>query len=209
MKQLCIYYDKKNEASDMYLKWLEKSCKENDIDVKVVDNFGSMMFYGASETPILPMMPLEDDRVLAYLAEHPKLDVDNISGKSIYVDATAWGIYSYIRANYTREKRIAVIGRGKVGKALIDCLIDFGYTVYEFNSKSNVAIMKDICSSYSDVVVGLSSVPMFDNEFCDELTLKGVELVDSGCNFDTKNKLRCGKWTRDTIISRINNLLDA
>jgi hypothetical protein len=57
------------------------------------------------------------------------------------------------------------------------------------------------------VLIGLSSTDhiITANE-CDSLrNIHEVLLIDAGDNFDTKDKLRCGKWTREEIINRINN----
>ena len=200
---LVIYYDSPNEASDTYLKWLTKDCKEKNIKYIIVDNFEEYYdkYYNC---PTLPMMPIKDRRIIGYLRQNNELDIDNVSGlSSDYTDATAQGIFNYIKE--TRVERgtiVAVIGRGKVGKSLIDMLIDYGYTVFEFNSKSFTKKMFNVCYNYAHIVVGLSSENVFDDIHSEMLSNK-LLLIDASNTFDTKNKLRCGKWTRDVILSRV------
>ena len=85
-------------------------------------------------------------------------------------------------------------------------LIGYGYTVFEFNSKSHFVDMKVINKKYAWFVVGLASEQVFNTAECQELLINSCHLIDSGNNFDTNDKLRCGKWTRKVIIDRINNL---
>ena len=66
--------------------------------------------------------------------------------------------------------------------------------------------MKEISKEYAWFVVGLASEQVFNTAECQELLIDCCTLIDSGNNFDTKDKLRCGKWTRNVIIDRINNL---
>ena len=200
---LVIYYDNPNEASDMYLKWLTKDCKEKDIEYEIIDNFEEYIneYYSCYT---LPMMPVKDNRIIRYLRQNSELDIDNVSGISYYTDATATGIFRYIKGIAAdRGNIVAVIGRGKVGKALIDMLIDYGYTVFEFNSKSFTKKMFDACYNYANIVVGLSSENVFDNIHSEILLANGKTLIDASNTFDTKNKMRCGKWTRDVILSRV------
>ena len=118
--------------------------------------------------------------------------------------ATATGIYNWIVENCpSRSNIIAVIGRGLVGKQLIDKLIDYGYTVCEFNSKSTFGDMEYLCVDYANIVVGLATKQVFDEDSCKWMTDTNTILIDSGNNFATKNKLRCGKWTRQVIIDRV------
>lgn len=199
---LVIYYDNPNEASDMYLKWLIKDCKEKDIEYEIVNNFEEYINeYSSCYT--LPMMPVKDNRIIRHLQLISELDIDNVSGGNFYSDATAQGIFNYIKEKYPdRSTRVSVIGRGKVGKALIDMLIDYGYTVFEFNSKSSTQKMFDICYKYVNIVVGVSSENVFD-DIHSEILSNEIELIDASNTFDTKNKSRCGKWTREVILSRV------
>ena len=121
--------------------------------------------------------------------------------------ATAQGIYDYIIDNYpNREKCILVIGRGLVGKQLIDKLIDYGYTVIETNSKTKFIDLNTF-ALYADIIVGVSSEDnIFDKEWCERLNALHTVLIDASNNFDTKDKLRCGKWTRKIIVDRVKKL---
>lgn len=200
---LVIYYDNPNEASDMYLKWLTKDCKEKNIEYEIVDNFEE--YYNSyKKFSTLPMMPVKDNKIINYLRFNSHYDIDNTSGDNFYSDATAQGIFNHIKGIHPdRGGTIAVIGRGKVGKALIDMLIEYGYTVFEFNSRSFTKKMFDVCYGYANIVVGLSSENVFDNIHSEILLANGKKLIDASNTFDTKNKLRCGKWTRDVILSRV------
>jgi 5,10-methylene-tetrahydrofolate dehydrogenase/methenyl tetrahydrofolate cyclohydrolase len=194
---LGIYYDNPNEASDMYLKWLKKDCEANEINVEVIDNFQDWI---SSESDAeLFLEPIKDDRIKCMRDNNPA-NVDSPS-------ATAQGIYNYITKNYpSREENILVIGRGLVGKQLIDKLIDYGYTVLECNSQTPIGDLRQY-TMFMHIVVGLANQDnILDADWCDRLYYGATVLIDSGNNFDTKNKLRCGKWTRDVIIQRIKEL---
>lgn len=195
---LDIYYDNPNEASDMYLKWLAKDCEANEIDVRVYNNihdYCDVDKMGDGELFLEPTIV----KGLEMYKGNPT-NVDNPS-------ATAQGIYNYITENYpNREKCILVIGRGLVGKQLIDKLIDYGYTVIETNSKTEL-IDLNVFALYADIIVGVSSEDnIFDKEWCERLIALHTVLIDASNNFDTKDKLRCGKWTRNVIIERIKAL---
>lgn len=200
---LVIYYDNPNEWSDKYLKWLVKDCEDKGIEYVVVNNFDdySNEYLGY---PTLPMMPVKDEAILNYLRMYSHYDIDNASGDGFYTDATAQGIYNYITANYTdRATAISVIGRGKVGKALTDMLIEYGYTIHSFNSKSDKGDMYNICKHFSDIVVGLSTENVFNDLNSANLIAHNTLLIDASNTFDAKDKLRCGKWTREVILSRV------
>lgn len=200
---LVIYYDNPNEASDMYLKWLTKDCEEKDVEYKIVDNFEEYI-NNYKNNATLPMMPVKDKKILGYLRLNSHYDIDNVSGDNFYTDATAQGIYNYVENTYSnRSTVVAVIGRGKVGKPLINMLIDYGYTVFEFNSKSEYDTMIETIKSFVSVAIGLSTENVFNYEECKGLECFSVDLIDASNTFDTKNKLRCGKWTREVILSRV------
>ena len=195
---LDIYYDNPNEASDMYLKWLTKDCEANEIDVRVYNNihdYCDVDKMGDGELFLEPTIV----KGLEMYKGNPT-NVDNPS-------ATAQGIYNYITENYpNREKCILVIGRGLVGKQLIDKLIDYGYTVIETNSKTELIDLNTF-ALYADIIVGVSSEDnIFDKEWCERLNTLHTVLIDASNNFDTKDKLRCGKWTRNIIIDRVKKL---
>lgn len=191
-KVLHIYYDNPNKASDTYLKYLKEDCAKNNIDTKIFDNVQDWLSDVSNYELFLE--PTKAD-IPKYWKE-TQFNVD-------YPSATAKGIYNYITKEFpNREAIIAVIGRGLVGKQLIDMLIDYGYTVFEFNSKSIFGIMKRFCCA-SDVVVGLATEQIFNNYQCEQLRPYNVLLIDSGGNFETKDKKTCGKWTREVIIDKI------
>ena len=195
---LDIYYDNPNEASDMYLKWLTKDCEANEIDIRVYNNihdYCDVDKMGDGELFLEPTIV----KGLEMYKSNPT-NVDNPS-------ATAQGIYDYIVDNYpNREKCILVIGRGLVGKQLIDKLIDYGYTVIETNSKTKLSNLNTF-ALYADIIVGVSSEDnIFDKEWCERLNALHTVLIDASNNFDTKDKLRCGKWTRKIIVDRVKKL---
>lgn len=195
---LDIYYDNPNEASDMYLKWLTKDCEANEINVRVYNNihdYCDVDKMGDGELFLEPTIV----KGLEMYKGNPT-NVDNPS-------ATAQGIYDYITNNYpNREKCILVIGRGLVGKQLIDKLIDYGYTVIETNSKTKFIDLNTF-ALYADIIVGVSSEDnIFDKEWCERLNALHTVLIDASNNFDTKDKLRCGKWTRKIIVDRVKKL---
>ena len=190
---LDIYYDNPNEASDMYLKWLTKDCEKEGIEVRVFSDITEwcQTESGDGELFLEPTKYCND-----WIKDNP-VNVDKDS-------ATATGIYNYITENYPdRKTTIAVIGRGLVGKQLIDKLIDYGYTVCEFNSQSVEGDMKNFCIDYANIVVGLAIEQVFDKETSQNMVDCNSILIDSGNNFATKNKLTCGKWTRQVIINRV------
>jgi 5,10-methylene-tetrahydrofolate dehydrogenase/methenyl tetrahydrofolate cyclohydrolase len=194
-KILNVYYDYPNSASDTYLKYLTKDCEANDIKVNIIDNIEDWIKKPRGTTLIL--QPTIKD------LEIEKIMLNNVDEPS----ATAQGIFDYITKLYPhRNKIIGVIGRGNVGKTLINKLIDYGYSVIEMNSQTS-SFDREWLSSHCNVLVGLSSTDhiITANE-CDSLhNIHEVLLIDAGDNFDTKDKLRCGKWTREEIINRINN----
>ena len=190
---LDIYYDNPNEASDMYLKWLKKDCEKNGIEVRMFNNLADWLSVEGGNGELF----LEPTKNMPEFYKDHDWNVDRDS-------ATATGIYNYITENYPdRENTIAVIGRGLVGKQLLDKLIDYGYTVCEFNSKSDTDKIFDFCVEFADVVVGLATEQIFNNDDCSFIRANNTLLIDSGNNFDYKYKLKCGKWTRQVIIDRV------
>lgn len=190
---LDIYYDNPNEASDMYLKWLKKDCEKNGIEVRVFTNLADWAETESGDGELF----LEPTKNMPEFYKDHEWNVDRDS-------ATATGIYNWIVENCpSRSNIIAVIGRGLVGKQLIDKLIDYGYTVCEFNSKSTFGDMEYLCVDYANIVVGLATKQVFDEDSCKWMTDTNTILIDSGNNFATKNKLTCGKWTRQVIIDRV------
>jgi 5,10-methylene-tetrahydrofolate dehydrogenase/methenyl tetrahydrofolate cyclohydrolase len=197
-KILNVYYDNPNTASDMYLKYLSLDCEKNDIKVKVFDNLEDWYNKGIGATLILK--PTIADM------SYDELSDENMDNPS----ATATGIYEYITKMYPhRSKVIGIIGRGNVGRELLDMLIDYGYTVVEMNSQTD-SLTKDWLINCCDVLIGVSSQDdILKKQQCDYLIdIKGCIFIDASNNFPTTKKLRCGKWTRQVIIDRINKFYD-
>lgn len=216
MKKLLIYYDNPNEASDMYLKWLKKDCEKQGIEYEIVENYTD--FYNTikdnhSAYKVLPMMPVNDRGVIDFLhyktewIDNTLLDIDNACGDNeYYVDATAKGIYDHIvEMRPDRSTTIAVIGRGRIGKVLVDMLIDYGYTVCVFNSKSDRIIRMGILNE-CHIVVGLSAQDdIIDERDINDRLHKKI-FIDASHNFNfggNRTVLRCGKWTREVLLSRL------
>lgn len=191
---LDIYYDNKNDASDVYLKYLIKDCEENGITVRVFNNKIDWLNTNSGDGELF-LEPCFVDKALK--------DTDTNVDKD---SATATGIYNYITENYPdRDKIIMVIGRGLVGKQLIDKLINYGYTIIEVNSQTNKNQIYTMAYYNADIIIGLAETktPIFGEGFCSNLTKKDIKLIDAANNFATKEKLRCGKWTRRVIINRV------
>jgi 5,10-methylene-tetrahydrofolate dehydrogenase/methenyl tetrahydrofolate cyclohydrolase len=211
MNELIVYYDNPNKWSDMYLKWLQKDCDENDIKVKITDNFQNLIWELAiNDNAVLPLFPVKDskteDDIVNLLKDYPQLDVDNISHSNKYSDATAEGIFNYIKDNFKdRSNCIGVVGRGKVGMALIDMLIGYRYTVLEFNSATPKELSYQLIKRACDVVVGLSSKPVYNANESNAIG-ENTTIIDASSTFDTKDKLKCGKWTREVVINRIKEI---
>ena len=211
MSKLIVYYDNPNKWSDMYLKWLQKDCDENGIKVEITDNFQNLIWESAiNDNAVLPLFPVKDseteDAIVNLLKDYPQLDVDNIGHANKYSDATAEGIFNYIKENFKdRSNCIGVVGRGKVGMALIDMLIEYGYTVLEFNSATPKGLSYQLIKRACDVVVGLSSKPVYDTNESSSIS-ENTTIIDASSTFDTKDKLKCGKWTREVVINRIKEI---
>lgn len=193
--RLNVYYDNPNKASDMYLKYLKKDCKANNIELVTFDNVDDWTTNDCGKAQLI----LEPTKAF-FVPYYARYNVDRPS-------ATAQGIRDYIVENYPqRDKAILVIGRGLVGKALVDMLMDYGYTVIETNSKTKL-IDLSMFALYADIIVGVSSNDnIFDKEWCERLVTLHKVLIDASNNFDTRDKLRCGKWTRKIIIDRIKEM---
>jgi 5,10-methylene-tetrahydrofolate dehydrogenase/methenyl tetrahydrofolate cyclohydrolase len=205
-KILNVYYDNPNTASDMYLKYLSKDCEKNGIEVKVIDNLNDWYKKDIGATLVLKPTKIH---TLEPSIQSMKFN-DSIAGNVDNPSATATGIYNYITKTHpNREMVVGVIGRGNVGKELLDMLIDYGYTVIEMNSKTESS-SKEQLANCCDILVGLSSQDgVLKKQQCDYLTdVKGCVLIDASNNFQTTKKLRCGKWTRQVVIDRINRFYD-
>ena len=190
---LDIYYDNPNEASDMYLKYLKNDCEKEGIEIRVFTNLADWSSVECGDGELF----LEPTKSIPEFYKDHEWNVDRDS-------ATATGIYNYITEYHpSRSNIIAVIGRGLVGKQLIDKLIDYGYTVCEFNSKSTFSDMEYFCADMANIIVGLAVGEIFDEDTCKWLNKTNAVLIDASNNFNTKDKLRCGKWTRQVIISRV------
>ena len=194
MKYLDIIYDSPNKYSDIYLKTLQESCPSN-IEIRVHDK----LTVPQDSNGILVMYPTKYSKQELEIIPR-ELDLDNIFGRANgYVPATAQGIFNFITSQFSNLSTVvAIVGRGKtVGRPLIDLCINYGYTVVEMNSET----LRYGLLEYADVIVGAASKA---NCLKYISVPENALLIDTGRNFGSDKKtLKCGKWTRDIIFSRV------
>jgi hypothetical protein len=192
--KLAILYDikEKNDGTDMYLKYLKKSLDDAQLEYKICNTYQELI----NTTDCLHLY-LEPNNVSAHTKEADKLNIDIPS-------ATAVGIFSHLPKD--KATTIGIIGRGLVGKQLIDICINYGYTVVEFNSHSWNNVKTFSLLMDCDVVVGLADKDKIFSDVVERIYLSDKMLIDSGNNFgNLSNKQRCGKWTREVIINRLKH----
>ena len=214
-KHLVVYYDNPTEPSDMYLKMIKKDAENNGVAVHVCSALDEAWNVAVDDLleedyiPLLTLQPMKNPN------DYPKLtnefygfvDVDSDS----YDSATATGIYNHIvELNPNRDTTVGVIGRGLVGKQLLDMLIDYGYTVVEINSKTKGVVFENLLT-HCDIIIGLSNVDnIIDEDQKDMIEFYGKKTwIDAGHNFnfdDHKSVLKCGKWTREILFERIEQI---
>ena len=211
-KHLVVYYDNPTEPSDMYLKMIKKDAENNGVAVHVCSTLDEAWNVAVTDLleedyiPLLALEPIKTPNAYSRLRDefYGFVDVDGTN----YWSATATGIYNHITGlDPSRETTIGVIGRGLVGKQLIDRLIDYGYTVVELNSKTKGVVFENLLT-HCDIIVGLSSVDnIIDEDQKDMIEFYGKKTwIDAGHNFDfddRKSVLKCGKWTREVLFDRI------
>lgn len=202
-RHLVVYYDNPTEPSDMYLKMIKKDAEKKDIKVYVASDQNTLdMWRENYKQPILILEP--------HTAKLNLYGYENVDGNK-YKSATATGIYNHIiELNPNRDTVVGVIGRGLVGKQLLDMLIDYGYTVVEINSKTKGVVFENLLT-HCDIIVGLSNVDNIINEDQkDMIEFYGKKTwIDAGHNFDfadRKSVLKCGKWTREVLFERIEQI---
>jgi hypothetical protein len=192
--KLAILYDikEKNDGTDMYLKYLKKSLDDAQLEYKICNTYQELI----NTTDCLHLY-LEPNNVSPHAKEADKLNIDIPS-------ATAVGIFSHLPKD--KATTIGIIGRGLVGKQLIDICINYGYTVVEFNSHSWNNVKTFSLLMDCDVVVGLADKDKIFSDVVERIYLSDKMLIDSGNNFgNLSNKQRCGKWTREVIINRLKH----
>ena len=209
-KHLVVYYDNPTEASNMYLKMIKQDAEKYGVSVHVCDSekaVSALVFnelYDLYRIPLLILQPTKEN------FDYSSYIFTNIDGDK-YDSATALGIYNHIVGlDPCRECTIGVIGRGLVGKELIDLLITYGYTVIELNSKTNGAVFEELLS-HCNIIVGLSSTDnIIDEDQKDMIEFLSKKVwIDAGHNFDFEdrtNVLKCGKWTREVLFDRIEEM---
>jgi 5,10-methylene-tetrahydrofolate dehydrogenase/methenyl tetrahydrofolate cyclohydrolase len=212
-KHLVVYYDNPTEPSDMYLKMIKKDAEEKGVEVYVCTTLDEAWNKSANDLleedyiPLLVLQPTKNPNYLKLTDKREYFDFVDVDGDS-YDSATATGIYNHIVGlDPSRETTVGVIGRGLVGKQLIDMLIDYGYTVVELNSKTKGVVFENLLT-HCDIIVGLSSVDnIIDEDQKDMIEFYGEKTwIDAGHNFnfdDRKSVLKCGKWTREVLFNRI------
>jgi 5,10-methylene-tetrahydrofolate dehydrogenase/methenyl tetrahydrofolate cyclohydrolase len=196
----------------MYLKMIKKDAEKKGIEVHVCSNSAEVYELSTKKivedwyVPLLILQPTKESFVRSHLGECVK-DVDGDS----YDSATATGVYNHIvELNPSRDTTVGVIGRGLVGKQLLYMLIDCGYTVVESNSKTKGAVFENLLT-HCDIIVGLSNVDnIIDEDQKDMIEFCSKKIwIDAGHNFnfdDQKNILKCGKWTREVLFERIDEI---
>ncbi len=225
-KVLFIYNEGEDGPSNVYLNMLRKTAEEKDVDIMVSDSLEEIEKKIGEEKEederfennfgVLVMQPFSNINMIDVRDFFSLIgfdhDIDNVTNHTKYTSATAQGIYDFIKMlyPYREDAIVGVIGRGVVGKALLDMLIHHGYTVVEVNSATDV-IIRDELLQRCNVVVGLSSVDnVLDDKNRDMIDSKlpgaPTTYIDAGRNFAFTNKAnvyKCGKWTRNVLISRI------
>jgi len=212
-KHLVVYYDNPTEPSDMYLKMIKKDAEEKGVAVHVcstideIHNVVEIDLLSEDYIPLLILEPVKASNAYSKLRGSMAYVLVDVDGTD-YWSATATGIYNHIVGlDPSRETTVGVIGRGLVGKQLIDRLIDYGYTVVELNSKTKGVVFENLLT-HCDIIVGLSSVDnIIDEDQKDMIEFYGGKTwIDAGHNFDfddRKSVLKCGKWTREVLFERI------
>jgi hypothetical protein len=196
----------------MYLKMIKKDAEEKGVEIHVcnsVDKMNDVLCEDLYDEGYVPMLALEPT-----IHEPNEFDTDpflvDVDGND-YKSATATGIYNHIvELNPNRDTTVGVIGRGLVGKQLLDMLIDYGYTVVEINSKTKGVIFENLLT-HCDIIVGLSNVDnIIDEDQKDMIEFYSKKTwIDAGHNFnfdDRKSVLKCGKWTREILFERIEQI---
>lgn len=192
--KLAILYDikEKDNGTDIYLKYLIKSLDDAHLEYKICNTYQELI-----NTIDCYHLYLEPNSVSMDIKHADKLNIDIPS-------ATAEGIFNHLPKDKT--KTIGIIGRGLVGKQLIDMCISYGYTTVEFNSHSWNNIKSFSLLMDCDVVVGLANKDNIFSNVVERIYLSDKILIDSGNNFSNlSNKQRCGKWTREVIVNRLKN----
>lgn len=203
-KRLIVYYDNPTEPSDMYLKMIKKDADEKGIKVYVCDNGTTLNMWRENyNQPLLILEPHKEENLYLY-------NYINVDGNK-FKSATATGIYNHIvELSPNRDTVVGVIGRGLVGKQLLDKLIDYGYTVVEINSKTTGLAFENLLTQ-CNIIVGLSSVDnIIDEDQKDMVEFYSKKVwIDAGHNFDFDDRkavLKCGKWTREVLFERIEQI---
>lgn len=209
--KLLVYYDNPNPASDMYLKYINKDAEKLGVEVKVCSDpeyfFHSYLQKTCDGALVLLPTLYSIDKIKTILDCCPQYDIDGIGNHSKYISATATGIFNYIKETLPdRKSVIAVIGRGTVGLPLLQCLIDYGYTVISANSQTDSDVISHVLNDgCTNVVVGLSSKNNIINESMLMSNAEKMIFIDASHNFAFQNidVIRCGKFTRQILFRRL------
>jgi 5,10-methylene-tetrahydrofolate dehydrogenase/methenyl tetrahydrofolate cyclohydrolase len=199
----------------MYLKMIKKDADEKGVTVHVCSTLDEVRNVAMGDLlqedfiPLLALEPIKAPNVYSKLIDNHYgcVDVDGTD----YWSATATGIYNHIvELSPNRDTVVGVIGRGLVGKQLLDKLIDYGYTVVEINSKTTGLAFENLLTQ-CNIIFGLSSVDnIIDEDQKDMIEFYSKKVwIDAGHNFDfddRKSVLKCGKWTREVLFERIEQI---
>ena len=214
-RHLIVYYDNPTEPSDMYLKMIKKDAEERGVTIHVCSTLDEVWVVSMKDLREEIYIPLLTLRPTKYSNTYSKLindfyGLEDVDGDS-YDSATATGIYNHIvELSPNRDTTVGVIGRGLVGKQLLDMLIDYGYTVVEINSKTKGVVFENLLT-HCDIIVGLSNVDnIIDEDQKDMIEFYSKKTwIDAGHNFDfvdRKSVSKCGKWTREVLFERIDEI---
>lgn len=139
------------------------------------------------------------DNFLSYLDINTVTDYSRLS-------CISKAIYNVITSKFKHSSAsISVVGRDKHAVSLINALIKYGYTVFEFNTRSDFnkdSNVKSLMSS--DVIVGLEHSQNMIN--IDNFIGSNALIIDYRNNFITQDHRKidnCDKWIIDTIIDQV------
>ncbi len=213
---LAIIQVEGDDASDVYIRNKEKTCKEIGIQTNIVKlpcktsfeqivNVICMYSQMSKINGIMLQLPLPEhlkgrERELLDLIPYDK-DVDGLSSESIgrlwsgqecIAPATPTGILRLLPKDLS-GKKATIIGRSNlVGKPLIKMLMDRNATVTVCHSKTSRRVLED-CLQYADIVVSAIGKPKYicAENFQNMVFSDADYWIDVGINRDKDGKL-CG-----------------
>lgn len=117
-------------------------------------------------------------------------------------------VQDFINRNYSKTIRIGVIGYGKVGRKVVQELLDYGYAVNTIPSRDNVLNVRDM-ESFDVVFNCATSLNQEDLGRCKHVKLfLDAQGINNNSKLEPKNYISCreiGKRTLDRLIDRIKD----